>query len=162
MGYQVKAENNPVDRQLDAAVIAMAAATTRIGWRACPGAGATSLKQLQRLTEFDGFITVDAANSDQTIYGAPSTNHAFRAWHDAVRLSLGAEFTLAGETLVAVKQCEQLRARYGCNDQVEYWCCLIMAEIVDQALYRIANGYFPVDQRSFTIEKAQNRLKGCV
>ena len=48
-------------------------------------------------------LVVYSGGSDNTIYGDPRVNWAFRAWHDKLHLDLNAPFTLQGETLVGLE-----------------------------------------------------------
>lgn len=88
-------------------------------------------------------LTVWAGASDATIYGDPATNHAFRAWHDAIHLMLNAPFTPDGEAYVARFQANQVGDLAG---------RVIWAEIVGQAQYLEKYGEFPADQVAFVRE----------
>ena len=46
---------------------------------------------------------------DRTIYSRPQVNHAFRAWHDSLHLSLNAGFDRAGESAVAAAHVDSIR-----------------------------------------------------
>jgi hypothetical protein len=93
-------------------------------------------------------LVVWSGASDKTIYGAPSVNWAFRAWHDSLHLKLNAPFTLEGETLVALEQCRLIG-----SDQ---WAKIIMGEVIGQVEYLNKYGTFPADQ----IEFMRKWLKG--
>jgi hypothetical protein len=88
-----------------------------------------------------------AGASDRCIYGDARVNHAFRAWHDAAHIALGATFSLAGETAV----CEaQIRALYHRFPSAPAWVArLLRAEIIDQAQHYAATGRFPENQAQF-------------
>lgn len=87
--------------------------------------------------------------SDHTIYEDARVNHAFRAIHDAMHLSLGAEFTLDGEIWVAKEQ-----ARQAGSDLLAE---LILAEVIGQAEYFKQHGVFPSDQKAFTQAYLKNK-----
>lgn len=94
-----------------------------------------------------GELIVYSGSSDQTIYGSESVNHAFRAWHDSLHISLNAPFTLDGETVVAMEQARLLGGMYG---------DILIAEVIGQAEYFQTHGTFPVNQTEFVV----NYLKG--
>lgn len=94
-------------------------------------------------------LVVWAGASDRTIYGSPSMNHMFRAWHDAGHLLLGAPFTLEGEKAVALWQARQL------NDDT--LAEIVLAEVVGQAQFFALQGEFPSDQRQFIQEFLKQR-----
>jgi hypothetical protein len=95
-------------------------------------------------------LVVYSGGSENTIYGDPRVNWAFRAWHDELHLKLNAPFTLEGETLVGLEQ-----ARLIGGDTLG----LVMAsEVVGQVEYFQKHGSFPVDQVAFL----DNYLKGKV
>jgi len=88
-----------------------------------------------------GIITVWSGASDQTIYGDANVNFAMRAWHDALHIELGADFSLAGETRVALKQAELI----GDAELAK----ILMAEVLGQVEYYHRHGQFPIDQHAF-------------
>lgn len=59
-----------------------------------------TLDKVRRWYETTGRIVVWTGESEQTIFGAPQVNHAFRAWHDYVHVLFGLPFTRNGEHLV--------------------------------------------------------------
>jgi hypothetical protein len=93
-------------------------------------------------------LVVYSGGSDDTIYGDPRVNWAFRAWHDQLHLDLNAPFTLEGERLVGLEQ-----ARLIGGDRLGL---IMVAEVVGQIEYLEANGGFPVNQAEFL----RNYLKG--
>jgi hypothetical protein len=98
-----------------------------------------------------GSLVVWAGASDKTIYGDPTVNHAFRAWHDSLHLALNAPFTLQGERIVALEQARLIGG--------ETFGHIIMAEVVGQAEYFALTGQFPVDQKAFDLKYLQVLLK---
>lgn len=95
-------------------------------------------------------LVVWSGASEQTIYGDPTVNHAARAWHDSLHLKLGADFTVIGETRVAIEQCRLIG-----SDQ---YADILWSEIVGQVEYFEKHGSFPIDQ----VEFIRNYLKGKV
>ena len=88
---------------------------------------------------------VYSEGNDQTIYSTPVVNMLARAWHDLIHIELNAEFTLAGESLVADQQSN--------NDifttlEKE----ILLHEVVSQVKYNIKNGFFPVNQKQFVLD----------
>lgn len=93
-------------------------------------------------------LVVWSGASDKTIYGDPRINHAMRAWHDSIHIKLGADFSIVGETRVAIEQ-----ARLIGSDTMGK---IILAEVVGQTKYFNRYGIFPLDQVKFV----SNYLKG--
>lgn len=96
-----------------------------------------------------GLVVWDGASTN-TIYGAETVNHAFRAWHDKLHLELNAPFTLEGEKLVAMEQARLIRS--------DAMGKILIGEIVGQAEYFAKHGEFPTDQVKFML----NYLKGAI
>lgn len=86
-------------------------------------------------------LVVYSGGSDNTIYGDPRVNWAFRAWHDKLHLDLNALFTLQDETLVGLEQ-----ARLIGGDSLGL---IMVSKVVAQVEYFETNGIFPVDQKEF-------------
>lgn len=87
-----------------------------------------------------GRLVVWSGASDQTIYGDPSVNHAFRAVHDTLHLKHGFDFTVPQEMELGRVQAAMFPGRLG---------DFIYADIVGQAEFFLATGDFPVDQKAF-------------
>lgn len=85
--------------------------------------------------------------STRTIWGTPQANHAFRAWHDATHLELGADFTLAGERATGIAQCAQLER--ACLGRL---VPIVWREVIGQTEFYAVHGRFPCDQLQFTLE----------
>ncbi len=96
-------------------------------------------------------ITVDSRNSDNTIFGCPEHNWAFRAWHDWTHWITQAPFDLDGELAVAHRQCQDLALVFGHGPQTERWQRYIMAEVYGQACYLNRYGEYPTDQVAFDL-----------
>lgn len=92
-------------------------------------------------------IVWDGASQD-TIFCDARVNHAFRAWHDDCHRAGQFAFDLAGEIATAELQKRQLRARF--NSAPQWAQDLIEAEVVAQARFYEAHGFFPPDQGQFT------------
>lgn len=91
-----------------------------------------------------GHMYVYGGASEQTIYGAPSDNHRFRAWHDTIHLALDQDFYPAGEAVVAREHARIL------GQWSAIAADLVYADVYHQVEYAKAHGgEFPVDQKSF-------------
>ena len=88
-------------------------------------------------------ITIWDGASDNTIYGDPKVNFAFRAWHDYTHAILNTDFTLSGETVTALHQARQVGDKNG---------NIIIAEVVAQAQHFFDTGDFPADQWDFVLQ----------
>lgn len=135
----------------NACVMTMASKVCPTGYDVSPeGDGPYDLETLQDHIARTGRILVDGRNSDNTIFGCPEHNWAFRAWHDWTHWVLRAPFTLQGELEVAQRQIADMHRVYGHGKQSRLFASLIMSEVYGQALHYEATGNFPVDQVAFT------------
>jgi len=90
---------------------------------------------------------VSSANCSSTIYPDVDTNYAFRFVHDSRHVWLDADFSLAGEMVVAERMLTRL-SHSGCfSDSLAYR--LLEAETLGQALFANVYGRFPTDQMRF-------------
>jgi hypothetical protein len=144
----------PYDASFNCAIMSMANRVCPAGYDVVEDGGATSLADVQRMIKDRHRLTVDSRYSEDTIFGCPEHNHAFRAWHDWTHWILRAEFTLDGELAVAHRQCEDLARIYGHGLQVRAWCRLIMGEVYGQAHYREVHGHFAASQPAVTLAYA--------
>lgn len=88
-------------------------------------------------------LVVWSGASDQTAFGDPSVNHAFRAVHDSAHLAHRLDFTAAQEIALARIQANQFA---DCGDAVAQY---VLDDLAGQTLYRVKHGEFPADQRAF-------------
>ena len=88
--------------------------------------------------------------SDRTIYQSAAVNHAFRAWHDATHVAIGADFTLEGERRTCEAQIAALYIAFPSAPAI--YATFLRVEIVEQALYLAKAGTFPCDQATFVRE----------
>jgi hypothetical protein len=147
----------PYDRSFNAAVMKMASLVCPKGYDVVPESDAPeSLQDLQTLVELTGRIAVSRDHSNNTIFGCPEHNWAFRAWHDWTHFILRAPFTLDGELSVANRQCEDIARVFGHGPRVREWQRLIMGEVYGQALYFDQHGHFPEDQPAVTLAYARS------
>lgn len=101
-----------------------------------------------------GRVCVWEGASDDTIFGLPSMNHAFRAWHDWGHIHLDAPFTMQGELQVLEWQ-KWLVDRWHVKSFIERQTIkyLLECEIRGQLEYQAAHGgAFPKEQREFALE----------
>lgn len=94
-------------------------------------------------------LVIAQEGSDNTIFGAPAINHAFRAWHDWCHWKGEFDFSLYGECATCSMQIDHLRKFFGVNDQTNDWACLLAAEIVGQRRYYEKYRIYVSDQRAF-------------
>lgn len=110
----------------------------------------SSLADLKLHVAQSGRILIWSGASEYTIYGSPSVNHIFRAWHDWHHLSGDHPFTLAGEAAVACAQISQMELKFPGNPNLSRWRALVIAEVLGQAIFSYLNdGAFPHNQRAF-------------
>lgn len=88
---------------------------------------------------------VNAAQSEDTIHGSPAANHAFRAWHDALRLELRAGFTEDDELRVAEEH-QRVARRAGLDSQD---LAYLWADTRGQDLCKRRIGRFPKQQARY-------------
>lgn len=109
-----------------------------------------------------GLLTVWTGASDETIFGQPYLNWAFRTWHDAVHINLHADFSYEHE--IRVQECQQQEALQWCKnygvseEKTDFILLLLEAEIKGQLDYQLEHGEFPVDQVKFTEEYIERKL----
>lgn len=82
---------------------------------------------------------------DLTIYEQPRDNVTFRAWHDAIHLSLGLSFKPVDEVKVGLEHCRQLRL-IGAPVHV---INAVFFDVVGQVEYYSRHGQFVQDQKQF-------------
>jgi hypothetical protein len=94
-------------------------------------------------------MAVRSGGSEQTIFGDPEVNYAFRAWHDWCHWRGRHTFTFYGELAAYDMQCAHLVELYGVSDQTKNWQRIVYAEIIGQRLFCDRYGQFPDNQRAF-------------
>lgn len=150
----------PLNPALNAAVLAIVAKLLPEGFDVANDAPAT-YEALRAHVADTGRICVWSGASDQTIFGDPAVNYAFRAWHDWVHWRYSLPFTAEGERRVSMIQCRQLRAMRPLSGRdLCYW---VHAEVVGQLEYKARWGSFPEDQRAFCLAYLGHRVRalGC-
>jgi len=95
-----------------------------------------------------GRVTINSANSDNTIYGCPTINVMSRAWHDWAHLQGGYGFSVEGEANAWRLQSQQIRELVS-GDLSDYLCAVLEAEIVGQSMYYHRHRRFVQRQREF-------------
>ena len=91
-----------------------------------------------------GTMLIWSGGTETAIYGDPSVNWRFRAWHDAHHAATGIGFTVEDEVQVARIQCAQLDSRLA---------AVVWQEIAGQALEFERTGKFLEDQTAWTIKQ---------
>lgn len=93
-----------------------------------------------------GPLPVFDGGCDRTIYSTPAVNHAFRAWHDSLHVTLAAQFDEDGEWSVAAAQFSAAH----CAGLPRGDCDALLFDAWGQVLYaRQHAGNFPTDQAAF-------------
>ena len=146
--FGAKDEGAPFSRAFNVAVKRMAEILMPTGYDVADEAP-NDFEALKAHVAKTGRMLVWKGESEDTIFGCPETNWAFRAWHDWCHIKGGFPFTVKGETLAAGMQASQLITVYGC-EMSRYWRKLIACEVVGQAAFHEVTGNFPSDQREFT------------
>lgn len=99
-----------------------------------------------------GRVAVWSGASDDTIFGLPSVNHAFRAWHDWGHIHLDAPFNMEGELKVLEWQNWLISKWHKSPSERLIMQRMLDCEIRGQLEYQAANnGQFPPHQRSFAL-----------
>ena len=91
-----------------------------------------------------GRILVYAGASERTVFGDPSVNHAFRAWHDWCHIRTGLGFDVPSEVALARWQQSE------CSDALAR---VVWVEVAEQAIHFERTGQFVVDQVAFAAER---------
>lgn len=79
--------------------------------------------------------------SDDTIYGIPEVNWAFRHWHDRIHLEHGLSFSLEDELIVAELHIQEL------HDDAHKR--IVYADVAEQVKHFYATGEYVKHQRKF-------------
>jgi hypothetical protein len=137
-----------LDASLNAAIIEIAARLLPSGFDVSPTAPAT-YAELKAHLDAGKRLVVYAGGSDRTIYGDPSINYAFRAWHDWTHWTGQHDLTFEGEVAVCTRQQQDLLTWYRDTRQTRRWCDLVRAEIIGQGTYFRYHKRFPDDQHGF-------------
>ena len=142
----------PFSLAFNAAVVAMASRVCPCGYdiEADAEKVPSTLAALRAHIECMGRIVVWSGASEDTIFGSGNAemNWAFRAWHDWTHYAIGAEFNVAGERAVAMRQIEDLGRVFGERFAAEY-APYITEEVIGQAKHYHAKHAFPDNQRQF-------------
>lgn len=147
----------PLDEGFNRAILEMVS-TYLPGGFDTTGEEMDSFDTLKTLYRNHGKITVNTGYSDQTIFGAPEVNWAFRAWHDYCHLTGNFPFTAFGEWCASYMQIQQLRYHYPSHPQLERWCRLVDIEVNGQVGYYLKHKQFPSNQIQFTLERLHNDI----
>jgi len=153
----------PYNRDLNAVVKGMTDILLPNGFDTTP-CSMDGFEQLTRHFNATGRILVWDGGSDKTVFGEPAVNHAFRAWHDLMHITLNQPFTPEGERKVCDIQIQQaiiyMREIMEINDasRIKAVVDMLDIEVNGQVQFEKDNGFFPDDQRAF-MDK-QLRMKG--
>lgn len=97
-----------------------------------------------------------SGGSDNTVYGDPHVNHAFRAWHDEVHRKHGYDFSYMGECRTAWAQMQELRTRWPNVSPLALR--IVFEDVIGQAAYKQYHGEFPADQYQFVLDRVKASL----
>jgi hypothetical protein len=122
-----------------------------IRWAVSPTAPDTWARLRAECSPLD--VTVWDGASDSSVYPETRDNYAYRAIHDSIHLSIGADFSTDGEHRAALAQGDTLAAwlnAQGLPAAVKARCMsLFWAESWGQVAHVVATGDFPADQDTF-------------
>lgn len=119
-------------------------------WEASDHAPGTVADLLRSYRE-TGRIVVWSGASERTLWGDPSLNHAFRAWHDWCHVRSGLGFDAASEVKLGEWQCGDA----GIDGPL---ASIVLAEISDQAAFYLKTGHFlDGDQVGFALDAVSHR-----
>ena len=110
--------------------------------------------------ERTGKILVWSGASDNTIFAKPETNHRFRAWHDWIHVVNKLPFDYAGEMKALAIHKAHVHLMW-CRGSISYYDAIkimyfaLDIEIREQLNFHKDTGYFPDNQRKFTIDFAE-------
>lgn len=138
----------PLSRAFNVATLQIAARLFPCGFDVRADAP-DSLERLVSETAATGRLAVWSGASEQTIFGDPEVNWAFRAWHDWHHYRHRLPFTPEGEREAAAGQQRDIRALYGRGPTADHFCALVEAEVVGQLHHQQRHGAFPEDQAGF-------------
>ena len=102
-------------------------------------------------------LVVYKGGSDNTIFGDPTVNYHFRAWHDWCHWQGRHDFSLAGEYAVYEMQCAHLVTVYGDDETTHRWQRILFADGIGQKLHHEQHGSFPQNQMEFVRRFLGNR-----
>lgn len=109
-----------------------------------------SFAAMKKDYEAFGVLTININHSDNTIFGEPSTNWLFRAWHDSQHIEANVDFSSDGERIAASFQQSQIVMLQGPSmEDKRRWIALVDAEVNGQLDYFLSHGEFVRDQREF-------------
>lgn len=111
-----------------------------------------TLDKVKRHYRKTGRVLVWTGESDNTIFGTPEDNHAFRAWHDYVHINFDLPFTKQGEHTVMLLQqrhVDTIGGYYFTRHEKDTFVKLLECEIAGQLDEFIRTGDFVKDQRAF-------------
>lgn len=147
-------ETQPLDSQLNDAVLYIAGqlVPTFIVSRNAP----STYPQLKDHMDSGKDMIVFEGGSENTIFGTPEVNYAFRAWHDWCHWKGKFDFSLQGEMETCCFQLQHLHRFYGLTSKTCRWRSILIAEVVGQRRYFEKYREYILDQRSFAVAYIAN------
>lgn len=103
-------------------------------------------KALHNVVEHHLPWPVQSNGLSDTIYPDAHGNIAFRVWHDWLHYCLDADFSVQGETIVAMHQVRVVETAFGVGSAESK---LMIADTLGQVLYYQLHGGFPENQGEY-------------
>jgi hypothetical protein len=144
----LESAENPFSPTLNQIVVYLCRRCWPEGFDVSDTAAPETFKALQAEMAARGRVTINSANSHDTIYGSPTINIMSRAWHDWAHLHGGYGFSVEGEVNACRLQCQQIRELVS-GDVADQLCAVLEAEVVGQTLYYQRHRRFIHRQREF-------------
>lgn len=124
---------------------------------------ATSLADLKAKNAKRGFMPVNAADADNTIWGDASLVYLVRAWHDSCHILGSYPFTAVGEARATYMMCADL-LDYWYDDESTYQpphtsdmtfaLSLLLADYLGMAQHGLRSGGFITNKKAWAEEEA--------
>jgi hypothetical protein len=103
-----------------------------------------------------GRIRVNVENSTNTIFGTPTINWQFRAWHDMCHILTGADFSRDGELAACREMQRQIDALPDYTRvEKEEFKRIVWIEVMGQYEYYQQEGKYPDNQYEFFINDGE-------
>lgn len=113
-----------------------------------------SFEEMKKFYEDHGYLKINVDHSDKTIFGDPTVNWLFRAWHDMCHVIENAGFDREGETKALRLMQKQINDYPSVSvENKTKFNKILEVEVLGQLDYYEQHGDFPEDQYSFALTK---------
>lgn len=138
----------PLDIGFNIATRSIANRLNRTGWDEVEKFedAPTTYEEVQAYYKQHGRLCIAQEASKFSIFDCEDTNVHYRAWHDAVHVTKGFKFNVAGEAATCSVQIAMLYRLYGDNPATRRWCRILLADTLGLVLYFQRNGTWPLDE----------------